>query len=196
MLVLLPARTLDTLLFFSDKGKVYSEKAYQIPDADRTSKGIPVVNVLALDAGETITAILPVPDFQAARYCVMATRKGRIKRMVLSEFASVRPSGLTAISLDEGDELGWVRHTQGDNDIIIVTEKRFALRYSENELRPMGRTAAGVTGIRLKAGDFVASMEVIESRGELLVLTTLGYGKRSSLDEYPVKGRATGVYNQ
>jgi DNA gyrase subunit A len=192
VLVLLPARTLDTLLFFSDKGKVYSEKAYQIPDADRTSKGIPVVNVLALNAGETITAIVPVPDFQAARYCVMATRKGRIKRMVLSEFASVRPSGLAAISLDEGDQLGWVRLTQGEDDIILVTEKGFALRYSEQELRPMGRTAAGVTGIRLKPGDFVTSMEVIEPLGELLVVTTRGYGKRASLDEYPVKGRATG----
>ncbi|MBN1537640.1 MAG: DNA gyrase subunit A [Anaerolineales bacterium] len=192
VMVLLPARTLDTLLFFSDKGKVYSEKAYQIPDADRTSKGIPVVNVLALDAGETITAIVPVPDFQAARYCVMATRKGRIKRMVLSEFASVRPSGLVAISLEEGDELGWVRLTQGENDIIFVTEKGFALRYSEKVLRPMGRTAAGVTGIRLKTGDYVTSMEVIEPQGELLVVTTLGYGKRSALDEYPVKGRATG----
>jgi len=192
ILVLIPARTLDTLLFFSDKGKVYSEKAYQIPDADRAGKGIPVVNVLALDAGETITAIVPVPDFQAAQYCVMATRKGRIKRMVLSEFASVRPSGLVAISLDEGDELGWVRLTQGDDDIILVTEKGWALRYSEKALRPMGRMAGGVTGIRLKKGDFVTSLEVIEPDGELLVVTTLGFGKRTSLDEYPVKGRATG----
>jgi len=192
ILVLIPARTLDTLLFFSDKGKVYSEKAYQIPDADRAGKGIPVVNVLALDAGETITAIVPVPDFQAAQYCVMATRKGRIKRMVLSELASVRPSGLVAISLDEGDELGWVRLTQGDDDIILVTEKGWALRYSEKALRPMGRMAGGVTGIRLKKGDFVTSLEVIEPDGELLVVTTLGFGKRTSLDEYPVKGRATG----
>lgn len=192
VLVLIPARTLDTLLFFSDKGKVYSEKAYQIPDADRAGKGIPVVNVLPLDSGETITAIVPVPDFEAAHFCVMATRKGRMKRMLLSEFASVRPSGLVAISLDEGDELGWVRLTQGDDDIILVTEKGWALRYSEKMLRPMGRVAGGVTGIRLKAGDYVASMEVVEKGGELLVVTTLGYGKRSSLDEYPAKGRATG----
>jgi DNA gyrase subunit A len=106
VLILLPARTLDTLLFFSDKGKVYSEKAYQIPDSDRTAKGIPIVNVLALDSSENITAAVAVPDFNAAAYCTMETVKGRIKRVSLSEFSSVRPSGVIAISLEKGDELG------------------------------------------------------------------------------------------
>ncbi|MDD2695135.1 MAG: DNA gyrase subunit A, partial [Anaerolineales bacterium] len=191
VLLIVPARTLDTLLFFSDRGKVYSEKAYQIPDADRTGRGIPVVNVLALDASETITAMVSLPNFDAASYCVMATRKGRVKRVVLSEFTAVRPSGLIAITLEDGDELGWVRLTQGNREIILVTEQGQALRFPESEVRAMGRAAAGVGGIRLKAGDFVTSMEVIEENGDLLVVTTRGYGKRTSLGEYPVKGRAT-----
>ena len=191
VLVMLPARTLDTLLFFSDRGKVYSEKTYQIPDADRTAHGIPIVNVLALDAGEKITAIVPVPDFSAAEFCVMATRKGRLKRASLAEFSSVRHAGQITITLDEGDELGWVRLTQGDSEIILVSEQGQALRFSEQEVRPMGRTAAGVTGMRLKKGDYVSSMEVIEENGDLMVVTLNGFGKRTPLTEYPVKGRAT-----
>jgi DNA gyrase subunit A len=192
ILLLVPARTLDTVLFFSDRGKVYSEKAYQIPDADRTGRGIPMVNVLSVDAGETITAIVAVPDFSAAQYCMMATRGGRVKRMALSEFASVRPSGLIAINLDDGDELGWARLTRGEDEIILVTELGQALRFAEDEIRAMGRTAGGVTGIRLEDGDYVTGMEVIEPGGELLLVTTRGYGKRTALSEYPVKGRATG----
>jgi len=192
VLVLVPARTLDTLLFFSDRGKVYSEKAYQIPDADRAGRGIPMVNVLALEPGETVTALVPVPDFSAAEYCIMATREGRVKRVALSEFASVRPSGLIAITLDEGDGLGWVRLTGGNDEVTLATEQGQALRFSEKEVRSMGRAAAGVTGIGLSKGDKVASMEVVEPDGDLLIMTTGGYGKRTPLDEYPVKGRATG----
>jgi DNA gyrase subunit A len=192
VLYLFPARTLDTVLFFSDKGRVYSEKTYQIPDADRTGRGIPIVNVLALDAGETITAAVPVPDFNAAEYCMMATRRGRLKRMSLFEFASVRPSGVIAIGLEQGDQLGWVRLTHGTDDIVLVTEGGQALRISEEKVRPMGRTASGVTGIRLEKGDLVTSMEVVEPGGDLLIVTTGGFGKRSSLEEYPTKGRATG----
>jgi len=192
ILFLFPARTLDTVLFFSDRGKVYSEKAYQIPDADRAGRGIPIVNVLSMDAGETITAALTVPDFVAAEYCTMVTRKGRVKRVVLAEFSAVRPSGLIAITLDGGDELGWARLTNGEDEIILVTEKGLALRFSEASVRPMGRSAAGMTGIRLGTGDFVASMEVVEPEGDLLVVTARGYGKRTSLADYPVKGRATG----
>jgi DNA gyrase subunit A len=192
VLVLIPARTLNTLLFFSDRGKVYSEKAYQIPDADRTGRGIPVVNVLSLDPGESITAVVPVPDFAAAEYCIMATRKGRAKRVVLSEFASVRPSGLIAITLDAGDELGWVRLTDGDSEVILVTEQGQALRFHESEVRYMGRTAAGVTGIRLGKSDFLTSMEVVEKGADLLIVTVNGYGKRTPLSEYPTKSRSTG----
>jgi DNA gyrase subunit A len=192
ILFLFPARSLDTVLFFSDKGKVYSEKAYQIPDADRAARGIPIVNVLALDAGETITAAVAVPKFDAAHYCTMTTRKGRIKRIALSELAAVRPSGLIAITLENGDELGWARLTNGEDEVILVTEQGQALRFSEQEVRAMGRTAAGVTAIRLGKGDHVASMEVVEPQGYLVVLTRNGYGKRTSLAEFPSKGRGTG----
>jgi DNA gyrase subunit A len=189
---LIPARSLDTVLFFSDRGKVYSEKAYQIPDADRTARGIPIVNILSLDAGETITAALAIPQFDPGRYCMMTTRMGRVKRVALSELASVRPSGLIAIGLDDGDQLGWARLTGGESEIILVTERGKALRYHEDEVRAMGRAAGGVTGIRLESGDRVAGMEVLETGGELVVVTERGYGKRTPLEDYPVKGRATG----
>ena len=192
VMVLVPARTLDTLLFFTDRGKVYSEKVYQLPDADRTGKGIPIVNVLALEPGESVTAMLPVPHFAAGVYCIMATSLGRVKRMTLNEFAAVRPSGVIAINLDKGDELGWVRLTHGDDEVILVTEQGQALRISEGDVRAMGRTAAGVTGISLSKGDKVASMEVVQPDSDLLVVTAGGYGKRTPLSEYPRRGRATG----
>ena len=191
IIMTVPARSLNTILFFSDKGKVYSEKAYQIPDAGRTAKGVPIVNVLALDPGETITAAVPVPSFEKADFCTMVTRQGRIKRVDLSEFESVRPSGLIAINLSDDDDLGWVRLTHGDDDIIIITEGGQALRFKEDSVRSMGRPAAGVTGIRLADDDKVTSMEVVEEGGDLLIVTTLGYGKRTPLPDYPVKGRAT-----
>lgn len=192
ILFLIPGRTKHTLLFFSDKGKVYSEKVYQIPDANRTDRGIPVVNVLSLDADEHITAAVSVPNFDVDLYCTMATLNGRVKRVSLSEFSSVRPSGLIAISLDEKDQLYWVRLTTGKDDIIMVTRQGQALRIPETDIRNMGRQAAGVTGIKLKGNDKLASMDVIEPKGQLLVVTEHGFGKRSNLDEYPVKGRATG----
>jgi DNA gyrase subunit A len=191
VLMMLPARTLDTVLFFSDKGKVYSEKAYQIPDAGRTARGMPIVNILTLNHNETITAAVPVPDFDAAEYCTMVTYKGKIKRVVLSEFSSVRPSGLIAMGLAEDDKLGWVRPTSGGGEVVIITEQGQALRFLEDEVRPMGRPATGVQGIKLRKGDQVVGMEVIEPGGDLLVVTVFGYGKRTSLDEYPSKGRAT-----
>ncbi len=192
VMFLFPARSLNTILFFSDKGKVYSEKAYQIPDADRVARGIPIVNVLSMSAGETITAAVAVPDFVAAEYCTMATRNGKVKRVELAEFSAVRPSGLIAIGLEEGDELGWARLTDGEDEIIMVTEQGQALRFSEAAVRAMGRAAGGVNGISLAQGDHVASMEVLEEGGELLVVTTGGYGRRTPLTDYPPKGRATG----
>ena len=189
---LIPARTLHTILFFSDRGKVYSEKVYQIPDANRTDRGIPIVNVLSLDSGEHITAAVSVQGFEEGSYFTMATLAGRVKRVALSDFSSVRPSGLIAMSLDDGDELGWVRLTSGKDEIILVTRAGQALRFPETEIRSMGRPAAGVAGIKLKAGDRLTSMDVIETGGQLLVVTEHGFGKRSDLKEYPAKGRATG----
>ena len=191
VLMMFPARTFDTILFFSDRGKVYSEKAYQIPDAGRTAKGISIINVLSLGPHETITATVAVPDFDEAQYCTMMTRKGRIKRVALSEFAAVRPSGLIAMGLADDDELGWVRTTTGDNEVIIVSSRGQALRFHEKEVRSMGRPAQGVKGIRLRANDEVVGMEIVEPDGDLLVVTTNGFGKRTSLDDYTPKGRAT-----
>jgi len=191
-LMVIPARTLNTILFFSDKGKVYSEKVYQIPDAGRTDRGIPMVNVLSLGADEKITAAVAVTDFQAAQYCNMATVKGRVKRVALAEFASVRPSGLIAIGLEDGDELGWARITSGSDDIILVTAQGKAVRFNENEVRVMGRQAAGVSGVRLSKDDQLAGMEVVQPNAELLVVTERGFGKRTPLSEYPPKSRNTG----
>jgi DNA gyrase subunit A len=199
ILTLIPARTLHTVLFFSDKGKVYSEKVYQIPDAGRTDRGIPIVNILTLNPGEKITAAVAVPGFGEGDFCTMATKSGRVKRISLAEFASVRPSGLIAMTLDPGDELCWVRLTHGSDDIILVTQNGQALRFSEKVLRPMGRPASGVTGIRLRGGDILAGMEVVQPGGYLLVVTQRGYGKRTALEEFTPKGRATGgiaVINQ
>jgi DNA gyrase subunit A len=122
----------------------------------------------------------------------MATRFGRIKRMALAEFASVRPSGLAAINLEPGDELGWVRLTHGQDEVIMVTELGQALRFSEQKVRPTGRSAGGMAGVRLEGNDFVSSMEVVEPGADLLVVTAGGFGKRTPLFEYPAKGRGTG----
>jgi DNA gyrase subunit A len=192
VVMLIPARSLDTMLFFSDRGKVYSEKVYQIPDADRTAKGIPLVNVLALNADERVTAAIAVSDFSAHGYCILATVRGKVKRVVMEEFAAVRPSGLIAVNLEEGDQLGWARVTSGRDDVIFVTENGQALRYNESKVRSTGRQAAGVTAIRLKKGDQVTSMDVVEKDGALLVVTSGGFGKQTPLKEYSPKGRATG----
>ncbi|HEX6034735.1 MAG TPA: DNA gyrase subunit A [Anaerolineales bacterium] len=192
VVALLPARSLDTMLFFSDRGKVYSEKVYQIPDADRAAKGIPLVNVLSLGPNERITAAIAVSDFSAHGFCILSTIRGKVKRVVMEEFAAVRPSGLIAMSLDEGDKLGWARLTSGKDEIIFVTERGQALRFNENKIRAMGRQAAGDQAIRLDHEDCVTSMDVVENEGSLLVITSNGFGKQTPLKDYPAKGRATG----
>jgi len=191
VVMLLPARSLHTLLFFSDRGKVYSEKVFQLPEAGRTDKGTPIVNLISLENGERITAAVSVPNFDSAEFVTLATIKGVMKRMALSEFSSVRPSGMVAITLEEGDELCWVRLTSGKDDLILVTSHGKALRMSETTVRSMGRTARGVTGIRMKTEDKVASMEVVLNDGYLLVVTEKGFGKRVSLSEYRTAGRGT-----
>lgn len=192
VLLLVPARTLDTILFFSNRGKVYSERAYRIPDADRTARGTPMINILSMSANETITAAVAVPSFKGADFIVMATRLGKIKRMELSEFETVRASGLIAMGLDNKDELGWAGLTGPKDEVILVTQKGKALRFGVKSLRAMGRQASGVKAISLKADDRLTAMEVVEPGGDLLVVTTKGFGKRTSLKEYPSKGRGTG----
>ena len=189
ILYLFPARALDSILFFSNRGKVYQERVYQIPSADRVAKGVLLAGILALDADERVTAALAVLSSEQDGYLMMVTRQGRAKRLMLSEFGNVRPSGLIAMRLGEGDELGWVRLTKGDQDLIVVTEQGQALRFREDTVRPMGRAAAGVHAIKLALGDHVASACVVEPEADLLIVTTKGYGKRTSLSEFSVKGR-------
>jgi DNA gyrase subunit A len=186
---LFAANTLDTILYFTDRGKVYSERAYLVPDAGRTAKGIPIINLINLDADERVTATVTVPDFEKADYLTMVTGRGKIKRTDLSEFESVRPSGLIAINLDDGDELGWVKLTEGDDEIVIVTRGGQAIRFKESDVRPMGRAAGGVMAIKLADDDQVASMDVVDPEGDLLVVTTRGYAKRTPLGEYSTQGR-------
>jgi len=187
----LRCHTLSVLLFFTNKGKVYSEKVWQLPEESRTGRGISIVNVINIAPNEKITAVVPVADFEDANYCTMATVSGRVKRVELSEFESVRPSGLIAITLDEQDQLGWVSLTSGKDEIMLITRNGQALRFNEELIRPMGRQAMGVIGIRTRPGDQLAALEVLEPNGDLLVVTDKGFGKRTKLSEYTPKGRAT-----
>ena len=189
--LLVPSRTKDTVLFFTNQGKVYSEKVYRIPEGSRVHKGTLVQNILAMGAEEKITAAVRVTDFNKADFCMMVTKLGRAKRVELSQFESVRPSGLIAIGLEEGDELDWVRLTSGKDDIMIVTENGQALRFFEGEVRAMGRAAQGVIGIRMRGDDRVTGMEVVDPEADLLVITTGGIGKRTPLEQYTRKGRGT-----
>ncbi len=189
---LFAARTLDHVLFFTNRGRVYGQRVFALPDAGRTAKGLPMVNVLNLTPDERVTTLLVVPDFQQAKYVTLLTRQGKIKRVKLEEFEAVRPSGIIAMNLEPGDELGWARATGGDQEFVIVTAGGRALRFAETEVRAMGRTAAGVWAIQLGDGDLVASFDVVEPGGDLLVITQHGYGKRTPLDEFTAHSRNTG----
>ena len=186
------AGTLDHILFFTNRGKVYSLPTYQIPQYDRSGRGTPVASVIALEPLERVTATLVVPDFDAEGYFTLCTRFGRIKRVHFSDFAAVRPSGLIAMSLEGDDELGWVRHTEGDHDVIVVTREGMSIRFNEDEVRVMGRPAAGVNAIKLMDDDEVAAVDVISPGAyadDLLVITEYGYGKRTSLEEFSPQSR-------
>jgi len=189
LLYLFSANTLDSILFFSNRGKVYQERVYQIPNADRTSKGVLLAGILQLESDERITAALAVPNSEEEGYLVMVTQRGRAKRTALREFSNVRSSGLNAIRLKAGDELGWVRMTRGGQDLVIVTAHGQALRFHEEQVRAMGRTAAGVQAIKLDGDDYVASVCVVEHDADLLVVTTKGFGKRTPFSEFSPKGR-------
>ncbi len=189
---LFSAHTLDHVLFFTNRGRVYGQRVFALPDAGRDAKGMPMVNVLNLTADERVTTLLVVPDFQQAKYVTLLTRQGKIKRVNLEEFEAVRPSGIIAMNLEPGDELGWARATSGKQDFIIVTAGGRALRFVETEVRAMGRTAAGVWAMQLGEDDIIASFDVVEPDGDLLVITQHGYGKRTPLSEFSPHGRYTG----
>jgi DNA gyrase subunit A len=186
---LFAAGTLNTLLFFTDKGKVYSLKTYEVPEASRTARGISVMNILPMMPGEKVTAALPVSNFDEAEYLIMVTRNGRIKRTVLTAFDSVRSNGIIAIGLDGDDELRWVKMTAGDEDVILISERGQGIRFNEEDVRPMGRTAAGVNAIKLADNDHLAGMDVVSGGPDILVITEKGYGKRTDVDEYRTQNR-------
>jgi len=191
---LISANSLAYLLFFTNYGKVYAQRTYQLPEADRVGKGTLLTNLLALGDGERVTAVTCVDNFESG-FFVLCTRNGRIKRVNISEFAAMRANGLIAMPLEEDDRLQWVRRTSGNDRLMLVTAHGRALLFEEEEVRPMGRTAVGVRAIRLQEGDYLAGVDVINNEViELLIVTARGYSKRVSLAEYPLKRRfGTGV---
>ena len=186
---LLAANTMDSLLVFTNRGRVYHVKVHELPDAGRTAKGLPFVNIINLQPDETVTTLLRVEDFSSASHLFFTTRLGTVKRVNLKQFQAVRSSGLIAISIDPGDELAWVRMTTGDEDIVLITEKGQAIRFGEQDVRAMGRPAAGVRGIRLAEGDRVIASEVVEPDKDLFLISAKGMGKRTALTEYRRQGR-------
>jgi DNA gyrase subunit A len=192
LLDIVGVNNLDTILFFSDKGKVYSERAFRIPEAQRHTRGVLTQTIINTTMDERITAILPVRSFENRdAVFVMATRQGRIKRVALEEFEAVRPSGLIAISLQEGDELGWVRMSNGNQRIVMVTEGGQSIVFNEDEVRVMGRSAGGVNAMRLINDDVIAGMDVIdpEQHTHIFVVTQNGFGKRTQIEDYTVQSR-------
>ena len=186
------ASTHDTILFFSNKGKMYRLRGFDIPEGGRTAKGTAIVNLLALEPGEKITAVIPLKSFEDSEFLLMATRSGLIKKTPLKEYDSGKKTGLIAINLkEENDELIDVRLTDGNNDVVLVTRKGICITFSEKDVRPVGRTAQGVIGIRLDSDDYVIGMEKIYDRknGTLLSITENGFGKRTELEEYRVQTR-------
>ncbi|SRR5579884_997291 len=186
------ASTRSNILFFTDRGRVFQLKAHQIPEYERTAKGLPLINLIGLDQREVVTAILAAPDFKENEFIILATRNGEIKKTALSEFASVRSSGLIAMDLEPGDELGWVRQCTSGCDVVLVTEQGQALRFSVDLLRQASRTSGGVRGIKLDKGDRLAGMDIVDPNGQLLVIAANGYGKRTPMKLFSSHGRGTG----
>jgi len=191
---ILHCSTMSSLLFFTNRGKAFQIKVHELPDAQRTSKGTPIIQLINIQQDESVTALLAVPDFGQTAYLTMVTKNGRIKRTELGQFASVRSSGLIAIGLDEGDELGWVRVTSGADHITIVTRKGMSIRFAETDVRSMGRQAAGVNAIALHQGDTLVSADAIPAEPSrtlcLLVVAENGMGKRTPIQDYRIQSRA------
>ncbi len=181
----------DRLLVFTSGGQVYSLEVMDLPEGGRTARGLALVNLLPIGQDETVTAVIPVSEFREDSYLVMVTRLAYIKKVQMSDFANIRRSGIIAITLGDGDQLGWVRPSNGKSDVIIGTGDGMCIRYSEEELRPMGRTARGVRAITLRDGDKIVGFDVTEAADAnyVLVITNDGFGKRVKLDEFRQQGR-------
>jgi len=188
--------THSNILFFTNKGRVYRQKGYEIPEGSRTVKGTSIVNLLPLEGGEKITAVIPVKEFMDNQFLFMATNRGTVKKTTLTDFDSTRKIGLNAITLDEGEDLIDVKLTDGHSSIILATRNGLAIHFSEDDVRPMGRTAHGVRGILLGVDDIVVSMDTVPENGEVLTATEEGMGKRTMISEYRVQTRGgKGVIN-
>ena len=192
---MITCNTLDSLLFLTNRGKVYTLKAHEVPDATRQAKGLPLVNLVSLEPNELVTGLIAIRDFKSdGDYLVLATKQGKIKKTPLSDYSSVRSTGIIALNLEPGDELAAARLSHGDGDIIVATRKGQAIRFAEKLVRPMGRATAGVAAIRLAKNDYVIGMDSIRTNSvaSMLVVTTKGMGKRTQLKDYPRQGRAGG----
>lgn len=188
--------THDEILIFTNKGKVFKLKGYQIPEASRTSKGMNVINLLQIEQDERVTAMVKVPKDSESEYLCMVTRKGIIKRTALSQYDHIRKTGIIAINLDEGDELCWVELTDGERKLIVATHDGMSICFKESDARLIGRTARGVKGIQLDEGDYVVGFAVAVDDMQLLTVTETGYGRRSKFEDYRVQGRAgKGIIN-
>ena len=187
---LVSCSTHDTLLFFTNNGKVYRSKGYEIPEYGRTAKGIPVINLLGIDSGETVQAVINVRgEAEEEMYLFFTTRLGTVKRTSVKAFSNIRSNGLKAIVLKEDDELMSVSVTDGNQNIIIGTHLGYAVSFHEDDVRNMGRTASGVRGIRLREDDYVIGVDLLTEDSEVLIITEKGYGKRTKASEYAIKGR-------
>lgn len=188
--------THDEILIFTNKGKVFKLKGYQIPEASRTSKGMNVINLLQIEQDERVTAMVKVPKDSESEYLCMVTRKGIIKRTALSQYDHIRKTGIIAINLDEGDELCWVELTDGERKLIVATHDGMSICFKESDARLIGRTARGVKAIQLDEGDYVVGFAVAVDNMQLLTVTETGYGRRSKFEDYRVQGRAgKGIIN-
>jgi DNA gyrase subunit A len=184
------ASTHDFLLFFTNVGKVYRLKVHELPLGSRQSRGRAIVNLLPFRQDETVRAVVQTRNFAEAKYLVFATRSGVVKKTELVAYNTpLKADGIIAIKMRDGDELVGVRHSTGDDDILMVSRKGQAIRFHETDARPMGRDTSGVAGMKLRAGDEVISVNIAEDDSDLLVITENGYGKRTRISEYPVKGR-------
>jgi len=186
---LLTTNTHNTLLFFSNRGRVYRLKAYEVPEFSRTAKGIPIINLIQIEKGETIQAIIPIKEYVEDHYLFFATKNGIVKKTALSEFENIRKGGLFAITLKEDDELIGVRLTDGNQEIIMGTKLGMSIRFPESDVRAMGRAAAGVKGISLAKNDVVIDMDIVHEGATVLIVTENGYGKRTPIEEYRAQTR-------
>lgn len=179
----------DYVLFFTDKGKVYRLKCYEIPEGSRQSKGMNIANILPIDADERVSSMIKVHEFDEEKYLVMVTRRGIIKRIKLNAYNTARKGGLIALDLNEGDDLAWVRMTDGHSQVIVATKKGMAIRFNETDVRPMGRLAKGVKALTLKENDEVVGMSVVRDNAYVLTVSETGYGRLSDPDDYRVQSR-------